>query len=97
MPLEADPWCEGKCGFKIIQYLALGIPAVASPVGVNKEIIEQDKNGFLCTTHQQWYTAIASLIQQEQLRTNMGLSGRKKVCEQYSIQANETDFLALFT
>ena len=50
MPLPSDKWSEGKCGFKLIQYMALGIPAVASPVGVNSIIIEPGINGYLCTT-----------------------------------------------
>src|SRR5206468_11177987 len=49
MPLVEDVWSEGKCGFKIIQYMALGMPAVASPVGVNNAIIDNAKNGFLCS------------------------------------------------
>jgi glycosyltransferase involved in cell wall biosynthesis len=97
MPLEADPWCEGKCGFKLIQYMALGIPAVASPVGVNKDIIDEGADGFLCTTKEPWYNAIATLIEQEQLRMSMGQKGREKIVACYSIQANEGAFLGLFT
>src|SRR3712207_7532868 len=52
---------RSKCGFKIIQYLALGIPAVASPVGVNKHIIVPNQNGFLCGTEKEWYEALATL------------------------------------
>lgn len=97
MPLEADPWCEGKCGFKLIQYMALGIPAAASPIGVNKQIVAQGENGFLCTNAQEWYNAIAMLIQQEDLRVRMGKSGREKIQAVYSIQANAGAFLALFS
>ncbi len=97
MPLTMDSWSEGKCGFKIIQYLALGIPAVVSPVGVNKEIIEQGKNGFLCSSAQEWYNAFAALIQQDELRAKMGSAGKEKIGLHYSIHANATAFLALFT
>jgi glycosyltransferase involved in cell wall biosynthesis len=97
MPLENDPWSEGKCGFKLIQYLALGIPSVASPVGVNQTIIEAGENGFLCTNDAEWYDALAVLIQDEELRKGMGLSGREKVQTTYSLQANAGAFLELFT
>jgi glycosyltransferase involved in cell wall biosynthesis len=96
MPLEDDPWCEGKCGFKLIQYMSLGIPAIASPVGVNKKIIEEGVNGLLCTTKEEWYNALAILIKSKNLRIQMGLAGRKKVETNFSLQANAGSFLALF-
>ena len=97
MPLEADPWCEGKCGFKLIQYMALGIPAVASPVGVNIQIIEEGKNGFLCSSQEDWYNQLSKLINEEDLRKTMGEKGREKILETYSIQANTDSFLGLFS
>ncbi len=96
MPLKDDPWCEGKCGFKLIQYLSLGIPALASPIGVNKGMIEQNINGLLCSTEEEWYNGLAKLILNEQLRVQMGLSGRQKVVKNFSLQANAGSFLALF-
>jgi glycosyltransferase involved in cell wall biosynthesis len=96
MPLEEDAWCEGKCGFKLIQYLAMGIPAVASPVGVNRQIIEQGKNGFLCKSEQEWHTALTTLIKDDVLRTEMGKAGRARVVQQYSVQANAAAFVSLF-
>ena len=95
MPLEADAWSEGKCGFKIIQYLALGIPAVASPVGVNKKIINE-KNGFLCASGEDWYKALSALLSNSLLREEMGKAGREKIVKEYSVQANADLFLALF-
>ncbi|MGZ3886788.1 MAG: glycosyltransferase [Flavisolibacter sp.] len=95
MPLEADAWSEGKCGFKIIQYLALGIPAVASPVGVNTQIIDKN-NGFLCREHDEWYQALSELLENASLRQEMGRNGRIKIVDQYSLQANEALFLDLF-
>jgi glycosyltransferase involved in cell wall biosynthesis len=97
MPLQDDLWNEGKCGFKLIQYLSLGIPAVASPVGVNTKIIEQGVNGFLCNTYQEWEQALSSLINDVQLRKTMGESGRRKVIAEYSIQAYEIEFIGLFS
>jgi glycosyltransferase involved in cell wall biosynthesis len=95
MPLEDDVWSEGKCGFKLIQYLALGIPAVASPVGVNKEIVDQ-QNGFLCSTESDWFEALDKLINNVSLRQAMGRRGREKIINRYSVQANEGAFLELF-
>ena len=96
MPLVNDLWSEGKCGFKLIQYLALGIPAVASPVGINTKIIEP-KNGYLCTTDEEWYQALETLIVNEQLRKNMGEAGRQKIQSEFCIHAIKSDFLQLFT
>lgn len=96
MPLEHDEWAEGKCGFKLIQYLALGIPAVASPVGVNKQIIEENVNGFLCNDDAQWLNALKTLISDVELRQRFGEAGRKKIVEEYSIEGNKEKFLGLF-
>ena len=97
MPLTIDEWSEGKCGFKLIQYLSLGIPAVSSPVGVNKKIIEQGKNGFLCTNDAEWYNAIEKLILDSELRQKMGEEGRKKIVNEYSLLSNKENFLGLFS
>jgi glycosyltransferase involved in cell wall biosynthesis len=96
MPLEEDAWSEGKCGFKLIQYLALGIPAVASAVGVNKNIIEHGHNGFLCFNDKEWIQALRRLIKDTNLRISMGQQGRKKIEREFSIHANEGVFLKLF-
>lgn len=96
MPLQNDPWGEGKCGFKLVQYMSLGIPAVASPVGVNKQIIEEGINGSLCTTKEEWYNSLAILIKDRQLRTSMGIAGKQRIAAKYSVQANAGSFLGLF-
>jgi glycosyltransferase involved in cell wall biosynthesis len=96
MPLEADRWSEGKCGFKIIQYLALGIPAVASPVGVNTKIIDNNQNGYLCQNENEWYQSISLLLDDRYLRKEMGRKGREKIIREYSIHVNTDLFLELF-
>jgi glycosyltransferase involved in cell wall biosynthesis len=96
MPLTEDAWSEGKCGFKLIQYLALGIPAVASPVGVNTKIIGKDNSSLLCRTEDEWRTALTCLITNENLRDTIGKAGRKKIVTSFSIQAYEARFLSLF-
>jgi glycosyltransferase involved in cell wall biosynthesis len=97
MPLKQDEWSEGKCGFKIIQYLSLGIPAVASPVGVNKVIVQDDKNGYLCETQDEWYNAIARLIEEPALRERLGNEGRIRMDNRYSVKANRNHFVSLFS
>ncbi|RYY46152.1 MAG: glycosyltransferase [Chitinophagaceae bacterium] len=97
MPLEQDKWSEGKCGFKLIQYLALGIPAVASPVGINRSIVEHSVNGFLCNNTEQWQQALELLISDAALRKEMGQRGREKMLASYSVQSNTGCFLKLFS
>lgn len=97
MPLLPDKWSEGKCGFKLIQYLSLGIPAVASPVGVNKTIIEEGNNGYLCNTPEQWKSKLKVLIEDTQLRKQMGANGQQKIAAEYSVQVQHNNFLNLFS
>ena len=96
MPLIEDKWTEGKCGFKLIQYLALGIPAVANPAGVNKEIIEDGINGFLAVTEEEWKTSLSNLISDVTLRKQFGEKGRSKIVNHYSIQSQLRKFIDLF-
>jgi glycosyltransferase involved in cell wall biosynthesis len=96
MPLPDDPWAQGKCGFKALQYLALGIPALVSPVGVNSEIVEHGVEGYHCTTDEDWYACISKLLTDAELRTRMGQAGRQKVVDHYSVRSNCENFLSLF-
>jgi len=96
MPLVNDAWNEGKCGFKALQYMSLGIPAVASPFGVNKTIIQDGVNGYLSTTNSEWLNKIGHLIQNKKLRSEIGTKGKETVEKNYSVLSNETNFLALF-
>lgn len=97
MPLTPDAWSEGKCGFKIIQYMALGIAAVASPVGVNKDIVDHGSNGFLCETEEEWLHGLALLLDDAEKRKVFGEQGRQKIVQQYSVSANAPRFLSLFS
>ncbi len=97
MPLTPDEWSEGKCGFKLIQYLSLGIPAVSSSVGVNKKIIEEGVNGYFADSDAEWYTNIEKLLLDAELRKKMGVAGRQKIVAHYSLQSNKSNFLNLFS
>lgn len=97
MPLKADEWSEGKCGFKLIQYLSLGIPAVASPVGVNKVIIEEGVNGYLCSSKDEWHRALENLIKDVSFRKSAGAAGRNKMLKEYSVAANKDQFIQAFS
>ncbi len=97
MPLADDEWSQGKCGFKALQYMALGIPALASPVGVNTEIVRHGENGFLCRTPGDWENSILEMMQTPLLRQRMGQAARRTVEERYSVAANRRIFRGLFT
>jgi glycosyltransferase involved in cell wall biosynthesis len=86
MPLMDTPWARGKCGYKLIQYMACGLPVIASPVGVNREIVQHGGNGFLAETDAEWRAALSTLLADPALRMKMGQAGRKMVEERYSLQ-----------
>ena len=96
MPLTDDAWSQGKCGFKALQYLSLGIPAVVSPIGVNKEIVIPKKSGHWAKSLQEWESSLVYLLNNELLRSQMGIDGRKHVEEFFSVKSNQTNFLLLF-
>ena len=85
MPLPDTPWARGKCGFKLIQYMACGVPVIASPVGANREIVEHGVNGYLAETPQEWLQALHALAQDPGLGRAMGEAGRRKVEREYSL------------
>lgn len=97
MPLVDDKWANGKCGFKALQYMALGIPALVSPVGVNTRIVDDGVNGFICTTADDWYNALSKLMDDRQLLIDLGANTRKKIEAEYSVHANTANFITLFS
>jgi glycosyltransferase involved in cell wall biosynthesis len=84
-PTPSDRWTLGKCGFKIIQYMAAALPAIASPVGANQEIIKSGETGLLATRDEEWITAIRALASDVELRRRMGRAGRARVEQEYSL------------
>jgi glycosyltransferase involved in cell wall biosynthesis len=85
-PTPSDPWTLGKCGFKIVQYMATGLPVIASPVGANVEIVSAEQTGILPPDFSSWPAAIAKLAGNAELRNKMGAAGRKRVEEKFSIE-----------
>ncbi len=97
MPLPNDEWTKGKCGFKALQYMAMEIPCVVSPVGVNTKIIEHGVEGYFAASNQEWVTTLDLLINDPGLRKTMGKNGRKKIIDAYSVRSNTPVFLGLFS
>ncbi|MBK5225496.1 MAG: glycosyltransferase family 4 protein [Thermoleophilia bacterium] len=88
MPLADDDWSRGKCGYKLIQYMASSLPVIPSPVGANKDIIEDGVNGILASSNNEWVSAIRTLINDRKLGMSMGINGRKSVEARYCLQRN---------
>ena len=87
MPLPDDDWARGKCAFKLIQYMACALPVVASPVGANVDVVN-DECGFLAASHQDWVDAFRTLRDQPGKRTDMAQAGRERVMQHYSLHRN---------
>jgi glycosyltransferase involved in cell wall biosynthesis len=96
MPLPDTEWAKGKCGLKGLQYMALGVPTIMSPVGVNSEIIQDGENGFLADSDEEWVNKLSLLIESFELRRKIGNTGRKTVEEKYSIHTNSKLYLRYF-
>lgn len=87
MPLPDSDWARGKCAFKLIQYMACGVPVIASPVGANNDVVNPEC-GLLAATTEQWLVALRRLRDRPELRAAMGRAGRQWVVEHYSLQRN---------
>jgi glycosyltransferase involved in cell wall biosynthesis len=87
MPLVQDPWSEGKCGLKILQYFGVGIPAVCTPVGVNKDVVREGFNGYFAGSREQWIEKLSLLIEDQEKRKIMGMRGREIVFQSFSLSA----------
>jgi glycosyltransferase involved in cell wall biosynthesis len=98
MPLFNNEWEKGKCGFKLLQYMALEIPSIASNVGVNNEIINQVGLGMLIYQNnpEEWLNAFRQLLTNRKLRKEMGVNARERVIEKYSVLANKDKVMGLF-
>jgi glycosyltransferase involved in cell wall biosynthesis len=97
MPLEDDKWAQGKCAFKALQYMALGIPTLVSPVGMNTEVVQDGKNGYICQEAADWYQRLHELLIDSPQRQRLGSAARKTIEQRYSVLANTDNFLRLFS
>jgi glycosyltransferase involved in cell wall biosynthesis len=97
MPLPHETWAKGKSGYKLIQYMACGIPVVASPVGVNSEIIRDSETGFLATTPEEWRRALTRLLDDTALRFRMGVAGRERAVTRYSLAVHAPRLVELLS
>lgn len=95
MPLPDTPWTRGKCGFKALQYMGLGIPAVCSPVGVNVEIISHNHNGLLARTSEDWSACLMRLVDDKNLRERLGQAGRKRIEQHYAVDVQAPRLMGL--
>lgn len=94
MPLPDEKWARGKCGYKLIQYMACGAPVIASPVGVNTDIVVDGVNGYLVKSREDWKDALNLLLTDSELRRRMGKNGRQRVIESYSFESQKQRLLA---
>lgn len=96
MPLPDDEWSKGKCGFKALLYMSLGITPVLSPVGVNQEIVTEGLNGFFASNTEEWVEKLSLLIEDHELRKQCGDTARKYLEEKYSVQAWQEKYIYYF-
>jgi glycosyltransferase involved in cell wall biosynthesis len=95
MPLNDDDWSRGKCGFKLIQYMSLGMPVVASPVGINSMLVEAWVNGFPAVTEEDWFARLSLLVCDETLRIKLGRAGRAKAEREYQLSLWVDNFVSI--
>jgi glycosyltransferase involved in cell wall biosynthesis len=95
MPVPDDEFMRGKCGLKLIQYMACGLPVVASPVGVNRELVEEAKNGFLAANVDEWLEKLDRLVRHSELRLSLGEAGRAKVAGGYTLEHGFSKWLEI--
>lgn len=97
MPLKNGPWEQGKCGYKLIQYMACSLPVIASKVGANIDILNYSHCGLLADSQQDWFDALSLLVSKPELRKKYGNAGRVAVENKYSIQVQQKKLLTIFT
>jgi len=94
LPLN-DEWVLGKSGLKALQYMALGIPTIATNVGCNDRVIENEVSGYLVTSEEEWFEKLCFLITNPSERKRIGMNGRERVERLYSINANKEKYLSI--
>jgi glycosyltransferase involved in cell wall biosynthesis len=97
MPLVDGPFERGKCGYKLVQYMAAGLPVVASPVGINRQMVQPGRNGYLADSTEEWLGAFRNLGTDTDLRLKMGQSGRSQAEQMYNLQVTAPRLLDLLS
>lgn len=95
MPMPSDEWAKGKCAMKALLYMSLGIPAVCSDIGANREVVTHGENGLLASTPSEWMASLDALIGQPELRAKLGEAGRRRVDEAYSMNHSASLFASV--
>jgi len=96
MPLSDNEWNKGKCSYKLLQYMANGIPICASPVGMNKQVLEESEVGFSCTTDEEWIGSLNAFYNDQMGGFNKGINGRRVVENKYSLNTNTPKIAEIF-
>lgn len=96
MPLPDNLWAWGKCGYKLIQYLASGVPVVASPVGLNLDIVRDGWNGYFASTQKDWEARLGTILATPGAAREMGRQGTEDVAERYSLRAYAAAYIEVF-
>ena len=95
MPLPDDDWSKGKCGFKLLQYIAVGVPSIASPVGVNNDIIIDNKTGWIAKTENDWLEKLSFLLKNSEERKSVVEKATEHLEKNYSVKATQSKYLAM--
>ena len=95
MPMPDDPWTRGKGGYKLLQYMAMGLPVVTSPVGINRQLVQDGAEGFWASSPEEWEDRLARLICDPELRREMGQRGRAAVEAEYAVRVSSQRLWAL--
>ena len=96
MPMPDDPWTRGKGGYKLLQYMAVGLPVLTSPVGINQQIVEDGCQGFWARTSEEWLARLEELVIDGELRRRMGREGRRRVEAVYALKVQQVRLGQLF-
>ena len=97
MPLVDNVWCNGKCSYKMLCYMAAGLPVVVTPAGMNREVLALGEVGLAANTSVEWFHALSALLSDAELRQRMGASGRAVVEQHFSLHQLAARYAAAFT
>jgi glycosyltransferase involved in cell wall biosynthesis len=96
MPLADTDWCNGKCSYKMLCYMAAGLPVVVTAAGMNREVLALGEVGLSAASEREWVDALTTLLDNPNLRRNMGAAGRAVVEERFSLQRLAQQYAAAF-